>query len=424
MSPPWRPVAEARALSQIVSPRVRFLCVDATPRHVLLGANTGTVYVFARHADDVDGKLRFVTAVAPDPDIPSLRTNAVRRVALHPNGWMCACAYEDGMTRVWAIPDVNAASTPRRSERGGVVASVEPGTPGMETSEDDEVTTLAWSPDGSTLVVGDRSGRVRCTGGFDSQSLDEHEWRLQSRGGTRRTLGLRLKGGAVASLEGVERGADGERRMTATTADGSAHGLRWVLGNEGTAFDLRVDDAATSRQGFRGVDLVRSHAGRDVRRRLAACYDALGGSAGFARDGRGRGFFLRDGGVWCAKTPTTTLEAEMKLAALEEAVRTLAKTAPVVHADAAALPPRHPSLPVAPPVSPIAAAAATSRGGSVKSFSTVSRSSSGGSLDEEYPSAQTSAGIFFYNPNRKTDAGTAKEKKKEGRKKKSTVELS
>ena len=159
MSPPWRPVAEARALSQIVSPRVRFLCVDATPRHVLLGANTGTVYVFARHADDVDGKLRFVTAVAPDPDIPSLRTNAVRRVALHPNGWMCACAYEDGMTRVWAIPDVNAASTPRRSERGGVVASVEPGTPGMETSEDDEVTTLAWSPDGSTLVVGDRSGR-------------------------------------------------------------------------------------------------------------------------------------------------------------------------------------------------------------------------------------------------------------------------
>ena len=418
MSPPWRPVAEARALSQIVSPRVRFLCVDATPRHVLLGANTGTVYVFARHADDVDGKLRFVTAVAPHPTIPSLRTNAVRRVALHPYGWMCACAYEDGFTRVWGIMDVNAASTPRRSERSREVATFEPGIPGKETSEDDEVTTLAWSPDGSTLVVGDRSGRVKCTAGFDFQSVDEHErrWRVQPRGATRMTRSLVLKGGAVASLEGVERGADGERRMTATTADGSAHGLRWVLGNEGTAFDLRVDDAATS-----------DGAGRDVRRRLAACYDALGGSAGLARDGRGRGFFLRDGGVWCAKTPTVDakgMEAEMKLAALEEAVRTLAKTAPVVHAAAAALPPRHPSLPVAPPVSPIAAAAATSRGGSVKSFSTVSRSSSGGSLDEEYPSAQTSAGIFFYNPNRKTDAGNAKEKKKEGRKKKSTVELS
>ena len=336
MSPPWRPVAEARALSQIVSPRVRFLCVDATPRHVLLGANTGTVYVFARHADDVDGKLRFVTAVAPHPTIPSLRTNAVRRVALHPYGWMCACAYEDGFTRVWGIMDVNAASTPRRSERSREVATFEPGIPGKETSEDDEVTTLAWSPDGSTLVVGDRSGRVKCTAGFDFQSVDEHErrWRVQPRGATRMTRSLVLKGGAVASLEGVERGADGERRMTATTADGSAHGLRWVLGNEGTAFDLRVDDAATS-----------DGAGRDVRRRLAACYDALGGSAGFARDGRGRGFFLRDGGVWCAKTPTVDakgMEAEMKLAALEEAVRTLAKTAPVVHAAAAALPPRHP----------------------------------------------------------------------------------
>jgi hypothetical protein len=44
----WRAVAEAPDLAGVAGPRVRFLCLDASAKHVVLGANTGSVYVFAR----------------------------------------------------------------------------------------------------------------------------------------------------------------------------------------------------------------------------------------------------------------------------------------------------------------------------------------------------------------------------------------
>ena len=44
----WRAVAETSDLASVVGPRVRFLCLDADETHVVLGANTGSLYVFAR----------------------------------------------------------------------------------------------------------------------------------------------------------------------------------------------------------------------------------------------------------------------------------------------------------------------------------------------------------------------------------------
>ena len=44
----WRAVAEPPDLAKVAGPRVRFLCIDANDAHVVLGANTGSAYVFAR----------------------------------------------------------------------------------------------------------------------------------------------------------------------------------------------------------------------------------------------------------------------------------------------------------------------------------------------------------------------------------------
>ena len=50
----WRAVAETSNLASVVGPRVRFLCLDADETHVVLGANTGSLYVFARRRASAD----------------------------------------------------------------------------------------------------------------------------------------------------------------------------------------------------------------------------------------------------------------------------------------------------------------------------------------------------------------------------------
>lgn len=60
----WREVAESPNLTGIAGPRVRFQCLDANHKHVVLGANTGSLYVFARTR--ADGPSPF----GPDADAP------------------------------------------------------------------------------------------------------------------------------------------------------------------------------------------------------------------------------------------------------------------------------------------------------------------------------------------------------------------
>ena len=111
----WRAVAEPPDLANVAGPRVRFLCLDVTDAHVVLGANTGSVYVFARtratgedaaspfgpDADPPEGPMRFLTMVSPadappidppDGAAPTRRniTPAISRLRLNPDGTLCA----------------------------------------------------------------------------------------------------------------------------------------------------------------------------------------------------------------------------------------------------------------------------------------------------------------------------------------------
>ena len=159
----WRAVAETSDLTSVVGPRVRFLCLDADETHVVLGANTGSLYVFARcrastdatedpssdaavrdadadtprgesgserdAATRAEGPLRFLTMVSPadapltepwegagrnpKPETgPTLDRGAARRIVapalvrakLHPGGGMCAAANAAGVVQVLAFP--------------------------------------------------------------------------------------------------------------------------------------------------------------------------------------------------------------------------------------------------------------------------------------------------------------------------------
>jgi hypothetical protein len=217
----WRAVAETSDLASVVGPRVRFLCLDADETHVVLGANTGSLYVFARRRasadatedassdaaardadsgrdsssddperDDAEGALRFLTMVSPAdappiepredpnpepetgarPDRGAARRNvtvtpALARVKLHPGGSMCAVANAAGVVQVLAF----AFSTPAqadsvhqrvvsaRSSPGRVVVQVPHGHAGKR------VTWLEWSADGRRLASGDDGGALCVT---------------------------------------------------------------------------------------------------------------------------------------------------------------------------------------------------------------------------------------------------------------------
>lgn len=183
----WREVAESPNLTGIAGPRVRFQCLDANHKHVVLGANTGSLYVFARtradgpspfgpDADAPEGPLRFMTVVSPprqpsddaakDDPADDARTPqsafasrsrgvspAIRRIKLSPRGDRCAIAYATGVLNVVEF-------RPGVERRGGspkVIVQI----PKAHVTAD--VTWLEWSPDGTRLLSGDDKGRVGVT---------------------------------------------------------------------------------------------------------------------------------------------------------------------------------------------------------------------------------------------------------------------
>lgn len=180
-------MAESPNLTGIAGPRVRFQCLDANHKHVVLGANTGSLYVFARtradgpspfgpDADAPEGPLRFMTVVSPprqpsddsakDDPADDARTPqsafasrsrgvspAIRRIKLSPRGDRCAIAYATGVLNVVEF-------RPGVERRGGspkVIVQI----PKAHVSAD--VTWLEWSPDGARLLSGDDKGRVGVT---------------------------------------------------------------------------------------------------------------------------------------------------------------------------------------------------------------------------------------------------------------------
>ena len=216
----WRAVAETSDLASVVGPRVRFLCLDADETHVVLGANPGSLYVFARRRasadatedassdaaardadsgrdsssddperDDAEGALRFLTMVSPadappieplieppligpgsgsvtgrpDPSVGASRRNATPALAkakLHPGGGMCAVANAAGVVQVLAF----AFSTPAPADsvhQRVVSARSSPGRVVVQVPHGHagkRVTWLEWSADGRRLASGDDGG--------------------------------------------------------------------------------------------------------------------------------------------------------------------------------------------------------------------------------------------------------------------------
>jgi hypothetical protein len=184
----WREVAESPNLTGVAGPRVRFQCLDANHKHVVLGANTGSLYVFARtrdegcaspfgpDADSPEGSLRFMTVVSPprqpsdngDKDDPPHDAKApasafasrsrgvspaIELIKLSPKGDRCAIAYVNGVLNVVEFQ-------PGVERRGGspkVIVQI------PKAHANARVTWLEWSPDGTRLLSGDDEGRVGVT---------------------------------------------------------------------------------------------------------------------------------------------------------------------------------------------------------------------------------------------------------------------
>ena len=222
----WRAVAETSDLTSVVGPRVRFLCLDANETHVVLGANTGSLYVFARRRasadatedpssdaaardadaeasrderDAAEGPLRFLTMLSPAdappieplegtggsrparpetgpaPDRGASRrsvTPALVRAKLHPGGGMCAAANAAGVVQVLAFP-FSFVNRPPRDEADGsaegsplVTARSSPGRVVVQIPHGHagkRVTWLEWSADGRLLASGDDGGALCVT---------------------------------------------------------------------------------------------------------------------------------------------------------------------------------------------------------------------------------------------------------------------
>ena len=202
----WRAVAETWDLANIVGPRVRFLCLDVDHTHVVLGANTGSAYVFARGraVDDTsaatsandsgesrnrEGSLKFLTMVSPTdapaveprddvgptsgggpeqtpaPPVPRRNiTPALTKIKLHPNATLCAVANAAGVVQVLEfLPQFDGS----RSSPGRVVVQIPHAHAGRE------VTVLEWSGCGQELISGDDAGTVAVTDISASDSENE-----------------------------------------------------------------------------------------------------------------------------------------------------------------------------------------------------------------------------------------------------------
>jgi len=169
-APRWRCVASSADLRAVASARVRFTCVDATPALVVLGANTGSAYIFARTRGPTtargssrsapERRLRFVAVVSPEllgratGDRARAAPQSVRVIKASPCGRMCAIGFADGNVRVIELDEVTREETRRRSALGATVAFLSTSHGGRP------ITAMVWSVNSRTLYAGSDKGRV------------------------------------------------------------------------------------------------------------------------------------------------------------------------------------------------------------------------------------------------------------------------
>ena len=157
----WRCVLSPGDLRAVSSARVRFTCADVGARTLVLGANTGSAYVFARTRSgdgrDSESKPRFACVASPETvgAVGSARTRVVTQsvgmVKISPCGAMCALGFADGCVRVI---ELDGGGGGRRSGTGELVANL------TTTHEGRKITAMAWSRDSRQLYAGSDRGRT------------------------------------------------------------------------------------------------------------------------------------------------------------------------------------------------------------------------------------------------------------------------
>lgn len=164
-APAWTRVHSSEDLRSVSSARVRFTSLDVTRTRLVLGANTGSAYVFARARDRVDGREargRLLAVISPESgerNGSGTRTRAaaqsVRCVRASPCGRMCALGFADGCVRVIELETEGTGEDGRRRNGAGELVGHL-----TTTHEGRSITALSWSRDSKTLYAGSDRGRV------------------------------------------------------------------------------------------------------------------------------------------------------------------------------------------------------------------------------------------------------------------------
>ena len=149
--------------------RVRLLCLDASPKYVLLGSNIGSVYVFARRApsgalrdpatdraserDAHDAPLRFLDRFLVETHAGGSANKPIVALRLNPQHTRLVIAFEDGELEVVEFGEPGVGG---EKKTGRVSGRYEAGIP--ECHRGAAITSLSWSARGDGFIGGDHRG--------------------------------------------------------------------------------------------------------------------------------------------------------------------------------------------------------------------------------------------------------------------------
>jgi len=173
----WRCIASSDDLRLVSSKRVRFTSMDVNQAHVVLGANTGSAYVFARtkmnananaranelresQGDGDERAARFVTTVTPEvlecaQSSARAAPQSVSAIRVSGCGRLCAMGFVDGSVRVIDMDGLSSGdSTRRRSTFGATVGYL------LSTHAGRRITALRWGDRRGELFAGSDRGMV------------------------------------------------------------------------------------------------------------------------------------------------------------------------------------------------------------------------------------------------------------------------
>uniref|UniRef100_A0A1I7XQL3 WD_REPEATS_REGION domain-containing protein n=1 Tax=Heterorhabditis bacteriophora TaxID=37862 RepID=A0A1I7XQL3_HETBA len=124
------------------SKRIKFTCISASPRNLLLGTSTGTVYVFSRFATKNRNKLTQVPV-----HVFTTKDGPVNRLLVSNNEELVAVGSDSGR--------VSIAALGQNKQPANVIHTV-----AGDARKPDKVTSLCWSLDSKILYTGHASGVI------------------------------------------------------------------------------------------------------------------------------------------------------------------------------------------------------------------------------------------------------------------------